>query len=65
MQNKRIYGLTTNHNPTPLPKQERMQALDVKEMESSSKINLRDVLWWMSIKDAYKLATSILVRLSK
>jgi hypothetical protein len=57
MQNKRIDGLTTNHSPTPLPKQERMQALDVKEMESSSKINLRDVLWWMSIKDAYKLAT--------
>jgi hypothetical protein len=42
-----------------------MQALDVKEMESSSKINLRDVLWWISIKDAYKLEVSIPVRLSK
>jgi len=42
-----------------------MQALDVKEMESSSKINLRDVLWWMSIKDAYKLGALVLVRLSK
>jgi hypothetical protein len=70
MRNKRIDGLTTdglttNHSPTPLPKQERMQALDVKEMESSSKINLRDVLWWMSIKNAYKLGALVLVRLSK
>jgi hypothetical protein len=28
-----------------------MWALDVKEMESSSKINIRDVSWWKSIKD--------------
>jgi len=31
-----------------------MQALDAKEMESSFKIDLRDVSWWMSIKDACK-----------
>jgi hypothetical protein len=36
-------GLTINHNPTPLPKQKQMWVLDVKEMESSSKIDLKDV----------------------
>jgi len=54
MWNKQIYGLTTNHNPAPLLEQEWMQALDAKEMESSFKIDLRDVSWWMSIKDACK-----------
>jgi len=29
-----------------------MRALDVEEMESFSKINLRDVSWWMSLKEA-------------
>ncbi len=29
-----------------------MWALDAKEIESSSKIDLRDVSWWMSIRDA-------------
>jgi hypothetical protein len=43
MQNKWINGLTINHSPTLLPKQKRMQVLEVKEMESSSKINLKDV----------------------
>ncbi len=52
--NEWINGLTINHSPTPLPKQEQMQALDVEEMESSSKINLKDVLWWMSIKNAFR-----------
>jgi len=42
-----------------------MQALDVKKMESFSKINLRDVLWWMSIKDAYKLRALVFAKLSK
>jgi hypothetical protein len=42
-----------------------MQALNVKEMESSSKINLRDVSWWMSIKGAYKLGALVIARLSK
>jgi hypothetical protein len=50
MQNKQIGGLTTNHSPAPLPEQEQMRALDSKEMESSSNIDLRDVSWWMSIK---------------
>ncbi len=48
---KWIGGLTSNHNLTPLPEQEQIQALDAKEMESTSKIDLRDVLWWKSIKD--------------
>jgi len=39
-----------------------MWALDVEEMESSSKIN---VLWWMSIKDAYRPRVSIIARFSK
>jgi hypothetical protein len=39
-----IDGLTINHNLAPLPKQEQTRALDVKEMESSSKIDLKDVL---------------------
>jgi hypothetical protein len=42
-----------------------MWALDVEEMESSSKIDLRDVLWWKSIKDVYKPRALVTVRLSK
>jgi hypothetical protein len=53
MQNEWIDGLTTNHNLSPLLKQEWMRAQDVEEMKSSSKINLKDVSWWMFIKDAY------------
>jgi hypothetical protein len=56
---------TTNHSPTPLPKQEWMWILNVKEMESSSKIDLKDVSWWKSIKDTYRLRVSITTRLSK
>jgi hypothetical protein len=41
-----------------------MWVLDVEEMESSSKIDdLKDVLWWMSIRNAYRLGVSITVRL--
>jgi len=42
-----------------------MQALDVEEMESSSKIDLKDVSWWKSIKDAYRLNASITTKFSK
>jgi len=42
-----------------------MWAMDVEEMESSSKIDLKDVSWWMSIKDAYRLGALIIVRFSK
>jgi hypothetical protein len=34
-------------------------------MESSSKINLRDVLWWMFIKYACRLGALIIARLLK
>jgi hypothetical protein len=43
MQNQQIDGLITNHNHAPLLEQKQMQAPDVKEMESSSKIDLRDL----------------------
>jgi hypothetical protein len=52
MWNEQIDGLIIDHNLMPLLNQKRMQALEAKEMESSSKIDLKDVLWWMSIKDA-------------
>jgi hypothetical protein len=39
--------------------------LDVEEMETSSKIELRDVSWWKSIKDAYKPRVLVIVKLSK
>jgi hypothetical protein len=40
-----------------------MQALDAEEMESSSNIYLRDVLSWMSIKDACRPEASITAKL--
>jgi hypothetical protein len=43
MQNEYINGLAINHNPIPLPKQKRMQVLDAKKIESSFKIDLKDV----------------------
>ncbi len=42
-----------------------MWALNVKEMESFSKIDLRDVSWWMSIKDACRSRVLVTVKLSK
>jgi hypothetical protein len=42
-----------------------MRVLDVEEIESSFKIELRDVSWWMSIKDAYRLKLPIIAKLSK
>jgi hypothetical protein len=65
MQNKQINGVTTNRSFSPLLEQEWMQALDAKEIESSSKIELKDVSWWTSIKDAYKLVASIIAKLWK
>jgi len=49
MQNELIDGWITNHSPSPLPKQEWMRALKAEQMESSSKIDLNYVSWWMSI----------------
>jgi hypothetical protein len=65
MKNKWIDGLVINHSLAPLPKQERMWALDAKEIKSSSKINLKDVSWWMSIKKAYRPKVLIIAKLSK
>jgi hypothetical protein len=65
MENEWIDGVTTNHSHGPLPEQKQMWALDVKEMESSSKIDLKDVLWWTSIKDASRPRALTPTRLSK
>ncbi len=65
MWNEQINDLAINHSLAPLPEQEWMWALNVEEMESSSKIDLRDVLWWMSIKYTYGHGVLIVVRLSK
>jgi hypothetical protein len=65
MRNEQIDGLTTNHNLAPLLEQKQMWTLDVEEVESSSKIDWRDVLWWMSIKDACRLGAPITAKLSK
>jgi hypothetical protein len=42
-----------------------MWATDANEMESSSKIDLRDVLWWISIKDACRPRALIITKLPK
>jgi hypothetical protein len=42
-----------------------MRILDVEGMKSSSKIELRDVSWWVSIKDAYRFGVLIIVRFLK
>jgi hypothetical protein len=43
MQNQRINGLIINHSPAPVLEQEQMQVLVVEEMESSYKIDLKEV----------------------
>jgi hypothetical protein len=65
MRNEDIDGLAINHSLAPLPKQKWMWILDAKEMESSSKIDIRDVSWWMSIKYTCSLVVSITAKLSK
>jgi hypothetical protein len=65
MRNKQINGLTINHSPTPLPKQKQMWALNVEQIKSCSKIDLKDVSWRMSIKDACKIGALVIVKLSK
>jgi hypothetical protein len=49
----------------PLAQKNKMQTLNVKEMESSSNIDLGDVLWWMYIKDACRLGALVIAKLSK
>jgi hypothetical protein len=65
MQNEQTDGLVINHSFTPLLEQERMQTLDAEEMESSSKIDSRDVSWWMSIKEACILRALVIAKFSK
>jgi hypothetical protein len=42
-----------------------MQALDVEEIESLSKIDVRDVSWWMSIRNVGRPITLVTAKLSK
>jgi hypothetical protein len=42
-----------------------MRILDVEEMESCFNIDLKNVSWWMSIKEACKFRAPVIVRLSK
>jgi hypothetical protein len=48
MQKEHIDGLAINHSFAHLHEQERMWTLDVEKIESSSKINLKDVSWWIT-----------------
>ncbi len=66
MQNEQIDGVATNHSSDLLFEQKQMQTLDVEEMESFSKINnLKDVAWWMSIRNAYRLQVSLTAKFLK
>jgi hypothetical protein len=42
-----------------------MRAQNAKEMELYSKINLKDVSWWMSIKNAYRPGAPVIAKFSK
>jgi len=44
IRDEQINGLKINHSLTPLLEQKQMWVLNAKEMDSSSKIILRDVL---------------------
>jgi len=65
MRNEQIDGLTINHSLAPLPKQKQMRILDAEEMESSSKIDLRNVSWWMYIKETCRPRALVMTKLSK
>jgi len=49
MRNEWIDGLVINYSFGLLLKQEQMRTLIAKKIKSSSKIDLKDVLWWMLI----------------
>jgi hypothetical protein len=42
-----------------------MWALDVEKMESSPKIDFKDVSWWMSIKYAFRPRVLVIAKFSK
>jgi hypothetical protein len=65
MRNEQIDGLTINHSLAPLPEQERMRTLDVEEMKSSFKVDLRDVSRLMYIKETCRPRMLVTSKLSK
>jgi predicted transcriptional regulator len=65
MRNEWIDGLVANHSHAPLLEQKQMRALNAKEIESFSKIDLKDVSWWKSIKNAFRPKALVITRLSK
>jgi hypothetical protein len=65
MWNEQIDSPAINHSLAPLPKQKQMWALDAEEMESTSKIDPRDLSWWKSIKDVCRPGVLVTTRLSK
>jgi hypothetical protein len=44
-----------------LLEQEQMQVLDANEIKSSFEVDLKDVLWWMSIKNAHGLEVLVII----
>jgi len=42
-----------------------MQTLDVERMKPSSKIDLKEMSWWVSIKNACKLGVPVITRFSE
>jgi predicted nucleotide-binding protein (sugar kinase/HSP70/actin superfamily) len=65
MQNEQIYDLAINHSLAPFLKHKQIQVLSVKKIKSSSKINLKNVSWWMFIKKAQRFKLPIIAKLSK
>jgi len=63
--NERINGLTINHSLALLAKQKQTHALDVEEMESFKKVNLKDVSWWIPSKLRLDSWVSIIAKFSK
>ncbi len=63
--NEQKDDLKINHSLVPLFEQNWMRTPNAKEMESFFKIDLRDVLWWMSIKNTCKPKMLITIKLSK
>jgi hypothetical protein len=47
----------------PCSNKNECKPIDVEEMESSSKIDMRDVSWWMSIKKTCRPGALVIARL--
>jgi hypothetical protein len=62
--NKRLMAKTTSQGGQKGKAKKRPKYIICKNKKSSSfKIDLRDVSWWMSIKDACRLGVSVTTRL--